>query len=108
MPWSRSEEINLGILLMILFILLIGLNFIKSNETPALFHQPKDFFRIDLNQATWQELDLLTGIGPTRAKKIIEYRQESGGFNDLEELNNIKGIYPELINKIKDKVIVTK
>lgn len=47
---------------------------------------------LDLNQVTESDLDLLPGIGPTLARRIIDYRQKNGCFRDLNELMQVEGI----------------
>ena len=48
--------------------------------------------RIDLNEAEEAELSLLPGVGPTLAKRIIQYRSENGKFNTIDEIQKINGI----------------
>lgn len=47
---------------------------------------------IDLNSATNQELQMLDGIGPATAEAIIEYREANGGFESMDEVQNVNGI----------------
>lgn len=47
---------------------------------------------LNLNTATPKQLESLPGIGPTLAKKIVEFRQKKGGFKRVEELLAIPGI----------------
>lgn len=61
---------------------------------------------INLNSASADELTELDGIGPKTAAKIINYRDEKGGFDDIEELMDVPGIGPAKFEQIKDKVIV--
>jgi competence protein ComEA len=63
-------------------------------------------FPLDLNISTEEELDLLPGIGPSKAKAIVEYRKVSGGFNDVEELLNVKGIGAKTLDKLKPLIKV--
>ena len=44
---------------------------------------------ININTATQTELELLTGIGPSTAIKIIEYREQNGKFKNIEELKEV-------------------
>lgn len=47
---------------------------------------------LDLNQVSAADLELLSGIGPTLASRIIEYRQKNGGFRVPSELLQVEGI----------------
>ena len=47
---------------------------------------------IDLNQASAVQLESLPGVGEVTAARIVEYRQENGGFKKIEELMNVRGI----------------
>lgn len=59
---------------------------------------------ININQAAQAELETLKGIGPSKAKAIISYREEYGDFKALEELTEVKGIGPATYEKIKDRI----
>lgn len=48
--------------------------------------------RLDLNRATQAELELLPGIGPGLAKRILDYKQSHGQYKTVEELREVKGI----------------
>lgn len=61
---------------------------------------------ISLNQATLEQLMTLSGIGESKAKLIIEYREINGGFKTIDELKNIKGIGDSIFEKIKDHITV--
>ena len=50
---------------------------------------------VHLNTASKSELDTLPGVGPATAEKILQYRQEHGGFGSLDELLDVKGIGPK-------------
>ncbi len=67
---------------------------------------PPDGSRININTATFQELQTVRGIGPTMAQRIIEYRQTAGRFATVDDLTNIKGIGPKTLEKIRDSITV--
>ena len=45
---------------------------------------------VNVNTASPAELEALPGIGPAKAKAIVEYRQKNGAFKSVEELNKLK------------------
>lgn len=59
---------------------------------------------INLNAADEKLLDELPGIGPSTAKKIIEYRLKNGPFKTIEELKNVSGIGEGKFKKLKEFV----
>lgn len=61
-----------------------------------------DTGKISLNSATIEELMTLPGIGESKAKLIIEYRNTNKGFKEIEEIKNVKGIGNSIYEKIKD------
>ena len=61
---------------------------------------------ININKATMEELLTLTGIGESKAKSIIEYRNSNGNYKNIDELKNVSGIGDALFDKIKDKITV--
>ncbi|MBS5082713.1 MAG: ComEA family DNA-binding protein [Clostridiales bacterium] len=61
---------------------------------------------VNLNTADEAGLMTLPGIGEAKAKDIIAYRTEQGGFKSIEEIKNISGIKDAVFNKIKDKIVV--
>ena len=60
--------------------------------------------RISINTADVNTLCRLEGIGPSTAQKIIDYRNEHGLFQSLEELMNVKGIGQARFEKIRDQI----
>ncbi len=61
---------------------------------------------ININMASSEELQKLEGIGPSMAKKIIDYREENGYFSSIEELQNVNGIGEAKYNKIKENITI--
>lgn len=63
-------------------------------------------FPLDLNRATSSELQFLPGIGEVKAGKIIEARERIGAFKMVDDLLEVKGIGPKMLEKIKPYVVV--
>jgi competence protein ComEA len=59
---------------------------------------------LNLNTATLEQLDTLSGIGPVTAQKIIDYREELGGFGSVEELGEIPGIGDKRLASLREEV----
>lgn len=62
--------------------------------------------KVNINTATQNELDQLPGIGPSIAQRIIEYREEKGNFQKIEDVQNVKGIGDAKYEEIKDSITV--
>lgn len=62
--------------------------------------------KVSLNQATLQQLDTLPGVGPVLAQRIVDYRDEHGGFRSVDELRQVDGIGPARYEQLKDLVTV--
>lgn len=79
----------------------------KEQETALTEERlAKEAGLVNLNTATEQELMTLSGIGEAKAREIVSYREEHGGFSSAEELMEIPGIKEGVFNKIKDQITV--
>lgn len=61
---------------------------------------------LNINTAKIDELDLLPGIGPSKAAAIISYREKNGNFLRIEDILNVPGIGPSIFEQIRDLVTV--
>ncbi len=55
----------------------------------------------ELNRASVQELERIQGIGHERAEDIVSFREEHGGFKNVEELKKIPGFNNEMMEQVK-------
>ena len=62
--------------------------------------------KININTAGVEELQMLSGIGKSTAEKIVNYRNENGKFEKIEDIKNVSGIGDSKFNSIKDKIII--
>ena len=62
--------------------------------------------QININTADVSDLELLPGIGPSLAQKIIEFRQENGPFETIDDLLDVSGIGPSKLEEIIDHIVV--
>ncbi len=64
------------------------------------------FAKVDLNTASEADLQKIKGVGPAKAKAIVEYRQKSGGFKSVDDLKNVKGFGEKSVAALKSDVEV--
>ena len=61
---------------------------------------------VDINAANQEELQTLKGIGAKKAADIIAYREAHGGFKNVEELLNVKGVGKATLEKLRSEIAV--
>lgn len=76
-------------------------NAIVENEQSS-----EEIGKVNINTATQTELETLPGIGPSTALKIIQYREENGKFDSIEDIKNVSGIGDVKYENIKDYINV--
>lgn len=79
---------------------------VPATEPTSQPTEPDVTFPLDINTATLEQLQLLPGIGPVLAQRIIDYRNEIGGFTCVEELDEVKGIGQKILEKLLDLITV--
>ncbi len=67
----------------------------ETNETNS---------KVSLNDATEAELQTLPGIGPSKAAAIVNYREETGSFQSIDELVNVSGIGEKTLEKLREYI----
>lgn len=62
--------------------------------------------KVNINTADLATLQTLSGVGPSTAQKIIDYRNANGKFKTIEDLKKVSGIGEKTFEKFKDKICV--
>lgn len=78
----------------------------QAKATPASGVDGDSSAQINLNTATTEELQTISGIGAKRAQDIIDYRDANGGFSSVDDLKNVSGIGEKTLEKLKAEVTV--
>src|ERR687898_819896 len=68
--------------------------------------EPAEGQPLNLNTATPEQLDTLSGVGPATAQKILDAREERGGFGSIEELGEIPGIGEARLATLREEATV--
>lgn len=115
--FSRKQQQILGILGLTYGICLL-LFLVQNTSGSLVVHDlqqadPPDLFSyldppIDVNLADSLELQLLPGIGPVLAQRIIDYRHIHGPFRSVEELDKIYGIGPKTVQKVRHYLVFSE
>ena len=61
---------------------------------------------VNVNQATAEQLRLLPGVGPAKARAILEYRKSNGAFKRVEDLLSVSGIGERALERIRPYVVL--
>lgn len=77
-----------------------------TQETIRSTDDKENGLRVNINTADAKTLQTMSGIGPTTAEKIIEYRKKAGAFQKPEDIMNVSGIGEKTFEKIRDSICV--
>jgi competence protein ComEA len=101
--WPRSAQLTTAFLLGVAATLLLVqvLGQLRSTARPTELT-----YRVDLNRAGHAELLQLPGVGESLARQIESYRDEHGGFHQVEELTNVHGIGPATLERLRPCVYI--
>lgn len=115
LPTADLNQVNLALKLkdeMVVYIPVkgeeVGTKIISQTAGSGITTNPSNqtSSKININTADEAQLMELDGIGATRAKAIIEYRQQNGPFQKIEDLMNVSGIGEKTFEKLKEKISV--
>lgn len=103
-----QEEHRVILFLVAVSLLGVGGNVLFKTLVPnrPISSFTQDLGKVKLNSADKQMLMVVSGIGEKLAARIIEYRDNRAGFNDLDELREVKGITDSKFSKIKEYLAI--
>ncbi|WP_301287721.1 helix-hairpin-helix domain-containing protein [Bacillus sp. 3103sda1] len=78
----------------------------KGEQTATVNEFSLQEGKIQINTATKEQLEKISGIGPRKAESIMKYREQHGPFQKVEDLLEVDGIGEKSLEKIKDEIIV--
>ena len=105
---ERVYRILLGIALVALAGLLLTTSLVNRAAIPAVRDESAyRAARIDLNTATLSDLTRLPGIGEKKGQAILDKRTELGGFQNVDQLLEVRGIGEGILARISPYVTVT-
>jgi len=102
------------------FLVGAGLNLYRRQDlrrrqasSPLVIENPADSASsssapVNLNTARQYELEALPGIGPVIAKRIIQFREQHGGFTSVGQLRQVSGIGPKRFAAIENLVVIAQ
>ncbi|UOE95629.1 helix-hairpin-helix domain-containing protein [Alkalihalobacillus sp. LMS39] len=104
---ADETKINLAMKIqdeMIIYVPLLGEEVNLTQAMAATGSQQSGSGNININNATAEELQTLSGIGPSKAAAIITYREEHGPFQTPEDLLKVSGIGPKSLEKLREQI----
>ncbi|WP_084543989.1 helix-hairpin-helix domain-containing protein [Paenisporosarcina indica] len=112
LPTAEERALNLASRLideMVIYVPTIGemeepIPFPSSPSNPSKDESQSTI--VNINSADETTLMTLSGIGPSKAKAILTYRDENGSFQSIEEIKEVTGIGDSTFNNIKDFISV--
>lgn len=78
----------------------------KDNKETSVNKVDIPIKSININTADSSQLDTLPGIGEKIANSIIQYREENGDFQSIEEIKNVPKIGDKIFEQIKDRITI--
>ena len=102
----RADQLAVGLLIGLAVVAQAAYWMLQRRPDVDRIHiehaEPLDpMFRVDVNTARWPELAQLPTVGETLAKRIVAYRVDHGRFRSHAELQEVEGIGPRTLQRIR-------
>lgn len=102
---AEDRQVNMAIVLtdqQLVYIPRKGETVEQTNQTP----QVGDESKVNINTASAEELQTLTGIGEKKAQAIIDYRTQNGNFQSIDQLTEVDGFGEKTVEKLRDSITI--
>lgn len=109
LPSAEEKALNLAAKLideMVIYVPLIGETEVPISIPSTPVSSSTKSTIININSADEMTLMTLPGIGPSKAKAIVAYREEKGHFKTIEELKEVSGIGDSTFDSLKDFISI--
>lgn len=102
---AEDRQVNMAIVLadqQLVYIPRKGETVEQTNLPPQLGNESK----VNINTASAEELQTLTGIGEKKAQAIIDYRTQNGNFQSIDQLTEVDGFGEKTVEKLRDSITI--
>jgi len=105
MLYLTPQERKFIAIIMVVFIMGAAVQLLLRRDiAPVRWAKSARQFKININTARADQLQMLPGIGAKLAQRVIDFRQENGPFKILEDLQDIDGLTAKRFGHIKDLI----
>ena len=105
MFYLTPQERKFVALIMIVFIMGAAVQLLLRRDiAPMRWVKRLSQFKININTARSDQLQMLPGIGAKLAGRIVDYRKQNGSFKALEDLQEVEGLTAKRFGRIKELI----
>lgn len=81
-------------------VLVPYINIPKFTKYPGYSNKPRNPHTKNINRASAEDLQTISGIGPVLSQRILNYRKSLGGFQNKKEIENVYGLEKEVVDRL--------